>query len=241
MSLVWGFLSLVAAMLVAALGELVSDEIRARLDRVPFALLAAAARRLPADQRADLYEQAWLPELHYVLRGDEAKPITRLVHGSRYAMGLWFAASAIGRELDEQPTAGGHRLDLLALRPAEFEQLVRQLFEQIGLMPSMTQLSPDGGIDLVVYDDRPVLGGACCIQLKRYAGAVGVEALRELAGSIEGMHAAKGILVTTARVTQAGREFAARYGRIEIIDGDHLKAMLQEHLGLDAVITFLLR
>jgi hypothetical protein len=71
-SLVWGFLSLVAAMLVAALGELVSDEIRGRLDRVPFALLAAAARRLPADQRADLYEQAWLPELHYVLRGDEA-------------------------------------------------------------------------------------------------------------------------------------------------------------------------
>ena len=42
---------LVVLVLVAAVGELVSDEIRARLDRIPLALLAAAARRLPAELR----------------------------------------------------------------------------------------------------------------------------------------------------------------------------------------------
>jgi hypothetical protein len=93
------FLGLVVAVLIAAVGELVSDEIRARLDRIPLALLAAAARRLPPEQRAELYEQAWLPELQYVLRGDEAMPITRVIHGIRYAFRLWVSASKISREL----------------------------------------------------------------------------------------------------------------------------------------------
>jgi hypothetical protein len=72
-------LGLLVALLTAAVGELVSDEIRARLDRLPFAVLAAASRRLPAEQQDEQYRQAWLPELHHILRGEEATPITRLV------------------------------------------------------------------------------------------------------------------------------------------------------------------
>ncbi len=34
-----------------------------------------------------------------------------------------------------------------------------------------------------------------------------------------------------------GRDFAARNGRIEIIEGHHLKSMLLEHLGLDVLIS----
>lgn len=70
-------LSLLMAVLIAAIADLVSDEVRARLDRLPLAVLAAAARRLPPDLRPELYEQAWLPELHFLLQGDEAVPITR--------------------------------------------------------------------------------------------------------------------------------------------------------------------
>ena len=77
MSTVEYVLGLVFAVLLAAIGELVSDEIRARLDRIPLALLTMAARRLPRDQQKALYVEAWLPELHYVLQGDEAAPITR--------------------------------------------------------------------------------------------------------------------------------------------------------------------
>jgi hypothetical protein len=86
--------------LVAAVGELVSDEIRARLDRIPLALLAAAARRLPREQRAKMYGQVWFPELHYLLQGDEAMPITRLVHGMRYALRIWLSAPKISCELN---------------------------------------------------------------------------------------------------------------------------------------------
>jgi hypothetical protein len=91
--------SFIVAVLIAAIGELVSDEIRARLDRMPLALLAAAARRLPPEQRDELYGQAWLPELRHILQGDEATPITRLIHGVRYALRLWLSAPQIGREL----------------------------------------------------------------------------------------------------------------------------------------------
>jgi restriction system protein len=38
-------------------------------------------------------------------------------------------------------------------------------------------------------------------------------------------------------VGKASRDFAARNGRIEIIEGRHLKSMLLEHLGLDVLIS----
>jgi hypothetical protein len=99
-------LGLVVAVLLAAIGELVSDEIRARLDRVPLALLAMAARRLPPGQYKALYVEAWLPELRHVLQGDQATPITRLIHGIRFAASLWVSAPKIGRELaDDVPYA----------------------------------------------------------------------------------------------------------------------------------------
>lgn len=89
----------VVAVLLAAIGELVSAEIRARLDRIPLALLAMAARRLPPEQYQALYVGAWLPELHHVLQGDQATPITRLIHGIRFAASLWLLAPMVGREL----------------------------------------------------------------------------------------------------------------------------------------------
>jgi restriction system protein len=53
---------------------------------------------------------------------------------------------------------------------------------------------------------------------------------------MEYKRAAKGVLVTTSWVGKASRDFAAANGRIEIIEGRHLKHMLKEHLGLDILI-----
>ncbi|RZU72002.1 restriction system protein [Micromonospora kangleipakensis] len=129
------------------------------------------------------------------------------------------------------------RPDLLALKPVEFEHLIRQLFENIGMKSWVTQASRDEGVDAVAYNDDPIVGGLCIVQAKRYSKIVGLEAVHALAGVMEDKHAAKGVLVTTSWVGKASRDFAARNGRIEIIEGRHLKHMLLEHLGLDTLIS----
>jgi restriction system protein len=77
----------------------------------------------------------------------------------------------------------------------------------------------------------------CIIQAKRYRNAVGVEAVRALAGVMEDKHATKGVLVTTSWVTKDGHAFATRHGRIEIMECEHVKYLCKEHLGLDVLIS----
>ena len=130
------------------------------------------------------------------------------------------------------------RPDLLALKPVEFEHLIRELFEAMGMKSWVTQASKDEGVDGVAVNEDPIVGGLCIIQAKRYSKIVGVEAVPALAGVMEDKNAAKGVLVTTSWVGKASRDFAARNGsRIEIIEGRQLKYMLKEHLGMDVLIS----
>lgn len=128
------------------------------------------------------------------------------------------------------------RPDLVALDPTEFEHLIRRLFEEIGLKSWVTQASRDDGIDAVATNEDPIIGGMCIIQAKRYKNVVPAEAVRALAGVMHDKAAAKGILVTTSWFGTTSREFAQRTGRMELIDGRGLKALLQEHLDIDALI-----
>jgi restriction system protein len=130
------------------------------------------------------------------------------------------------------------RPDLLALKPVEFEHLIRELFEAMGMKSWVTQASRDEGVDGVAVNEDPIVGGLCIIQAKRYSKIVGLEAVHALAGVMEDKHAAKGVLVTTSWVGKASRDFAARNGsRIQIVEGRQLKYMLKEHLGLDVLIS----
>ena len=129
------------------------------------------------------------------------------------------------------------RSDLLDMTPNEFEHLTRQLFEAMGMKSWTTQPSKDDGVDAVAVNEDPIFGGLCVIQAKRYRSAVGVEPVRALAGVMEDKHATKGIMVTTSWVTKDGRAFAARHGRIQVIECEELKYLCKEHLGLDVLIS----
>ncbi|WP_207939341.1 restriction endonuclease [Actinomadura darangshiensis] len=129
------------------------------------------------------------------------------------------------------------RPDLIDMTPAEFEHLVRQLFEAMGMKSWVTQASKDDGVDGVATNEDPIFGGLCIIQAKRYRKAVGVDAIRELAGTMEDKHATKGIMVTTSWVTKGGHEHANRHGRMQVIEHEELKYLLKEHLGLDVLIS----
>jgi hypothetical protein len=95
--LAWAVLGLVGMFLFAALGDLVSEEIRGWLDMAPCAILHLAAARLAPELRESTYQEEWLPELIYVLRGAESRPITRLIRGTTFAVGLFLAARRIAQ------------------------------------------------------------------------------------------------------------------------------------------------
>jgi restriction system protein len=130
--------------------------------------------------------------------------------------------------LDERP-------NLMELSPGEFESLITNLFEKMGLETRLTQASRDGGVDCVAYDPRPILGGKVVIQAKRYKHTVGVSAVRDLYGTTQNEGASKGILVTTSGYGKSSFEFAA--GKpLELLSGTHLLYLLAEHAGIEARI-----
>ena len=129
------------------------------------------------------------------------------------------------------------RPDLIEMTPTEFEHLVRQLFEAIGMQSWVTQASKDDGVDAVAVNEDPFMGGHCIIQAKRYRNAVGVEPVRALAGVMDDKHATTGIMVTTSWVTKDGHDFAQRNGRIRLIECEEIKYLCKEHLGLDVLIS----
>jgi hypothetical protein len=131
----------------------------------------------------------------------------------------------------------GSQPDLLKLTPVEFEHLIRQLFEAIGMKSWVTQASMNEGVDVVAVNEDPIVGGLYIIQVKRYATQVGLQAVQALAGVLQDKHANKGILITTSWVGKAARDFSERHGAIEIIEGPRLKSMLREHLGIDVLIN----
>jgi restriction system protein len=128
------------------------------------------------------------------------------------------------------------RPDLLALSPYEFERLIRQLIEAMGFKARRTQSSRDDGIDAVAFNESPLIGGLCVIQAKRYKDTIPVEAVRALNGSMHEKKATTGIVVATSSFGKASYDFATNVGRIQLIDGRNLKALLREHLDLDVLI-----
>ncbi|GAC1374125.1 MAG: restriction endonuclease [Ktedonobacteraceae bacterium] len=131
-------------------------------------------------------------------------------------------------ELDQRP-------NLMELTPSEFESLITNLFQRMGLETRQTQASRDGGVDCVAYDPRPIFGGKVVIQAKRYKNTVGVSAVRDLYGTMQNEGASKGILVATSGYGKASYEFAD--GKpLELLSGSNLLYLLKEHAGIEAKI-----
>ena len=130
--------------------------------------------------------------------------------------------------LDQRP-------NLMELSPRDFESLITNLFEKMGLETRQTQPSRDGGVDCVAYDPRPIFGGRVVIQAKRYKHTVGVSAVRDLYGTMQNEGASKGILVTTSGYGRSSFDFAE--GKpLELSSGTHLLYLLSENAGIEARI-----
>ena len=141
------------------------------------------------------------------------------------------------RFITETETLGAldNRPNLMELTPQQFESLIQNLFEEIGLDTRQTQPSRDGGVDCLAYNTDPILGGKAVVQAKRYKHTVGVSAVRDLYGTLQNEGASKGILVTTSGYGKASFDFAE--GKpIELFEGTHLLYLLETHAGVKARI-----
>lgn len=101
-ALVIAVLGLAGGFIGIAVADLVSEEIRARLDKAPEAIIRVAVSRLPVSLREELSDE-WSAELAEILSGSEALPVTRLWVGTRFAIGLLLSSPRVGRALSLRP------------------------------------------------------------------------------------------------------------------------------------------
>ena len=132
----------------------------------------------------------------------------------------------------------GDAMNLAAMDWESFEHLVGEIFEKefrpIGGEVRVTQASRDGGVDAVILNPDPLLGGKIIIQAKRYTRVVGLSAVRDLYGTVMNEGANKGILVTTAHFGPDSYEFI-KGKPLTLVDGNDFLQLLEKH-GHKAII-----
>lgn len=114
----------------------------------------------------------------------------------------------------------------------DFEHLIRELFEKefstYGGEVKVTQSSRDKGVDAIIFDPDPLRGGKIVVQAKRYTNVVGVDAVRDLYGTVINEGATKGILVTTSDYGPDSYDFA-KDKPLTLINGNNLLYLLELH------------
>ncbi|MFE5328804.1 restriction endonuclease [Embleya sp. NPDC056575] len=118
--------------------------------------------------------------------------------------------------------------DLFVMDPIEFENLIAELFQRMGMEVATTARSGDQGVDVVAVDPDPIRGGTIVVQVKRYRHTVPPTAVRDLAGTVQHHGANKGLLVTTSQFGPGSHEFI-RNKPLGLVTGPELVGLLARH------------
>jgi restriction system protein len=130
-------------------------------------------------------------------------------------------------------TEADTRLNLTAMDPFAFEQLIADLAEAMGYSAERTTRSRDGGVDVYVRSNGPMMAGTIVISAKRYTRTVDVHYVRELLGVVNHEGAMGGILITTSGFGPSAYQWAQ--GKpLQLVDGQQLREWLATHLNIDA-------
>lgn len=90
--------SLVVTVISRPVTEMVDEEMRTRLSRLPNAVIFLISLKLPREIRRDLVDE-WTSEMEAVVSGTEGLPVTRLLAGLGYAWDLYRFQRADARML----------------------------------------------------------------------------------------------------------------------------------------------
>ena len=129
--------------------------------------------------------------------------------------------------------------------PGFFEELVIDLLVAMGYGGSVEDAgravgkSGDGGIDGTIKEDKLGLD-VLYVQAKRWSNPVGRPVVQAFAGSLEGVRARKGVLITTSTFTPEAMEYVQKIEkRIILIDGKQLADLMIDHdIGVSLTQTF---
>ncbi|TMB94458.1 MAG: restriction endonuclease [Chloroflexi bacterium] len=106
-----------------------------------------------------------------------------------------------------------------------FESKCLKIMHDMGLRAELTRTTADGGIDIVAFNEQPIMRGKYIIQCKDWTNPVGEPVLRDLLGVVHAEDAVKGVLITSGTFTAAARRFAEGK-RLELIDGREFGALM---------------
>jgi restriction system protein len=125
------------------------------------------------------------------------------------------------------------RLDVVDLTAGQFEHLVHQLLDKMGLHLKHIHPSQDGVVDCLVFDARPVLGGDVVVHALRHVRTLDVWTVQKLHRAVTDSGASKGILITTAGIDATSHAYAS--GKpLELIDGAGILDLIAQHTGIRA-------
>ena len=159
-------LAFLGGFLGTCLADLVSEEIRCRLDRIPALLIRIAGQRLADDIRTSTIDE-WLAELDSILlhRGATPLPLTRLIIGIRYSAGLFRNTTVINQELSSRPGASPKLLIQLAGILPLLATVGVLTAGYIGFAQSSVGVPYDGHpIDIVYYELQLFIFGPSSLQ-----------------------------------------------------------------------------
>ncbi|MDQ1744446.1 MAG: restriction system protein [Pseudonocardiales bacterium] len=164
--------------------------------------------------------------------------VTRMYRGHGYAVRIERRAAAGSLlELDVSDQAAPIQAirETLMIAPHKlgvihhnrFEQVVADVYRDLGYEARATAQSGDDGIDVILEGDGVRIG----IQVKRYQGAIQVEQIRALAGALVLNGMTRGVFVTTSGFTTGAPRTVAGYARagyqIELVDGTRFLEQLE--------------
>lgn len=133
---------------------------------------------------------------------------------------------------------------LVSLDWRDFEHLVERLYESMGYETKLTPAKKDKGRDVIASRRNVGKLEHLLIECKKYVEEpIGLNIVQRLLGVVAGEKVNKGVLVTTSRFTEPAQQYARENPRLELIAGEQLVILMNEHLGpswplqIDRLIT----
>lgn len=155
----------------------------------------------------------------------------QILSDNRYS-GLYDAIEVIRAKFIGLPGTKSEKVQFLFdLHFRDFECLTERLYHYMGYETQLTPAQKDGGRDIIASKRIPGKLEHLRIECKRYNGPVSIKIVQRLLGVVSDEKVNKGVLVTTGYFTKPAQKFANQNPRLELISGDQLLFLLNEHLG----------